>query len=142
MSTDLLPCPCCKAEAEETYGAKGTEFEGLFKICCATTNTDNDHEYPNGCPLECETVWCATLSEAAGLWNDRDTYAAPATPAPESPAPAPVDLENFTISELCDLIEEARTVARAKQRKMQAACYCHRSPPCHYCVEGGHDEIP
>lgn len=59
-----------------------------------------------------------------------------------SPAPAPVDLENFTISELCDLIEEARTVARAKQRKMQAACYCHRSPPCHYCVEGGHDDIP
>jgi hypothetical protein len=60
----------------------------------------------------------------------------------ESPAPAPVDLENFTISELCDLIEEARTVAKAKQAKMQAACYCHRSQPCHYCVEGAHDDIP
>jgi hypothetical protein len=90
--------------------------------------------------------WASDGDDLEASFNSLHAYAkrleerlAPAQGSDIGTAP---DLEHYTIHELCDLIEEARTVARAKQRKMQAACYCHRSPPCHYCTEGGRDDIP
>lgn len=55
-----------------------------------------------------------------------------------------VELSDLSIGDLVELIEAARTVAKAKQSLLRAdgGCSCHNSPPCFFCVEGGSLEIP
>lgn len=58
--------------------------------------------------------------------------------------PETVDLEELSIGDLVELINDARVVARDKQSLLRASggCACHISPPCAFCVEGGNSEIP
>src|SRR5438105_868797 len=70
---ELLPCPFCGSSAEQYFGAEDSDFKGLFGIQCASANTDNDDEYPEGCDMVPDTGWAKREAEAAEKWNRRVT---------------------------------------------------------------------